>query len=407
MYHLYQYLSIIVLLDKNLNIYYNKLSKALLILDRLVYRNMLKSYNNALSNRLDIKFIKIHFLCFGLFSMKNYRPVIGITMGDPVGIGPEIIISAFSKQSIYSICRPIVIGDLNVLNIAKKLIKSDIKILSAKKINSGMYVYGNIDVINCSDLDPASIFWGNPIPESGRAMVCYVTTGIDMAMQGSINAVVTCPINKKAMEMAGSCYHGHTELFAATTKTDNYAMMLAGKRLKVVLVTIHVQLKDVPDLLSSEKIFKTITITNDSLVERFGIKNPKLAVAGLNPHAGENGMFGNEEDNIIKPAIDLAKNKGINVNGPFPPDTIFYKSVKGTYDAVICMYHDQGLIPFKLIHFKDGVNTTLGLPIIRTSVDHGTAYDIAGKGIADPSSLIAAINMAATQALSLRSKQTN
>ena len=196
--------------------------------------------------------------------------------------------------------------------------------------------------------------------------------------------------------MAGYTFPGHTELFASKTKCNDFVMMLAGKKLRVVLVTIHIPLKDVPSVLSIEKILKTIRITGKSLIKRFGFTNPRIAVAGLNPHAGEAGMFGNEEEKIIAPAIDIAKKEGFNVSGPHPPDTVFYHASKGHYHAVVCMYHDQGLIPFKMMHFTDGVNTTLGLPISRTSVDHGTAYDITGTGQADPGSLIEAIKLAAT-----------
>ncbi|NQT70368.1 MAG: 4-hydroxythreonine-4-phosphate dehydrogenase PdxA, partial [Desulfobacteraceae bacterium] len=190
-----------------------------------------------------------------------------------------------------------------------------------------------------------------------------------------------------------------TELLAERTGSKVFVMMLAGSRLRVVLVTIHIPLKSVPAVLSKERIIQTIRITGRALSDRFGCQDPRLAVAGLNPHAGEEGMFGDEEINIIAPAVQQARSEGFNVAGPSPPDTIFYRAVEGHYDAVVCMYHDQGLIPFKLIHFTDGVNTTLGLPIIRTSVDHGTAYDIAGTGRADPGSLVAAINMAAQQAV--------
>jgi 4-hydroxythreonine-4-phosphate dehydrogenase len=208
-----------------------------------------------------------------------------------------------------------------------------------------------------------------------------------------------------AMQLSGFQYSGHTELLAERTKSNEFAMMLAGDRLRVVLVTIHVPLRDVPVILSRQKIVKTIKLAWQALNERFGIKSPRIAVSGLNPHAGEGGMFGDEEKNIIAPAIHDAGNQGFYASGPFPPDTIFYHAANKRYDAVISMYHDQGLIPFKLIHFNNGVNTTLGLPIIRTSVDHGTAYDIAGTGIADPGSLIAAINMAAQQAVFARKRQ--
>ncbi|MEZ4568532.1 MAG: 4-hydroxythreonine-4-phosphate dehydrogenase PdxA, partial [Desulfobacterales bacterium] len=204
--------------------------------------------------------------------------------------------------------------------------------------------------------------------------------------------------NKTALKLAGSEYHGHTELLAVRSGASEYAMMMTGDRLCVVLVTIHIPFQEIARRLSIDRIMSIIEITDDSLKERFGIANPKIAVAGLNPHAGESGMFGDEEARIIGPAVEFSQKNGIDVSGPYPPDTVFYKALKGEFDAVVCMYHDQGLIPFKMIHFSDGVNTTLGLPIIRTSVDHGTAYDIAGKGIADPGSLIQAIRLAALQA---------
>ena len=326
--------------------------------------------------------------------MKKYRPIIGVTMGDPVGIGPEIILSALINPLIYELCRPLVIGDMERL----KVLKSNLKFNSVEKPKTGVYQCGCVDVVSTYKLDPGQILWAEPTALTGKAMISYITSAIDMALQGSIDAMVTCPINKQAMHMAGFFYNGHTELLAEKTKTAGFAMMLAGDKLRVVLVTIHIPLQDVPLVLSKEKILQTIVITGSSLRTRFGLVNPKIAVAGLNPHAGEGGMFGDEEERIILPAVNLAKSQGFDVVGPYPPDTIFYHAQKGLYDVVICMYHDQGLIPFKMVHFTDGVNTTLGLPIIRTSVDHGTAYDIAGKGIADPGSLTAAIKMAAEQA---------
>jgi len=330
--------------------------------------------------------------------MNNYRPVIGITMGDPVGIGPEIILKVLSFSSIYKTCKPLVIGDLGVLELAKKSTSSTLKIKDVKTPVSGTYKYGQVDVLCLSKLNRDKITWGKPTVQTGNAMIKYITTAIDMAISRSIGAIVTCPINKAAMRKAGSKFSGHTELLAEHTKTDSFAMMLAGKKLRVVLATIHIPLKNVSAELSKEQIVKTIQITWNALYYRFGFKKPRIAVAGLNPHAGEERMFGDEEERIISPAIDSARKKGFDVSGPFPPDTVFYHAAKGRYDAVVCMYHDQGLIPFKLLHFTDGVNTTLGLPIIRTSVDHGTAYDIAGTGKADPGSLVAAINMATEHA---------
>ena len=335
----------------------------------------------------------------------NDRPIIGITMGDPVGIGPEIILLSLINPSIYEVCRPLVIGDSRILGAAKKIIQSRLEIEAIKKPDDGTYRCGIVDVLNISELDPDKTTWGKPTVQTGGAMVRYITTAADLAIKQRIEAMVTCPINKMAMQLSGCHYSGHTELLAERSKSNEFAMMLAGERLRVVLVTIHVPLRDVPDILSRQKIVKTIKLTWQALNERFGIKAPRIAVSGLNPHAGEGGMFGDEEENIIAPAIQDAEAQGFYASGPFPPDTVFYHAAKRRYDAVVCMYHDQGLIPFKLIHFNTGVNTTLGLPIIRTSVDHGTAYDIAGAGIANPGSLIAAINMAARQAVFARKKQ--
>ncbi|MGD9106390.1 MAG: 4-hydroxythreonine-4-phosphate dehydrogenase PdxA [Desulfobacterales bacterium] len=337
--------------------------------------------------------------------ISNYRPIIGITMGDPVGIGPEIILLSLINPSIYKVCRPLVIGDSRILGATKKIIQSRLEIESIKSPDAGIYKCGTVDVLNISKLDPDKITWGRPTVQTGGAMVRYITAAADLAIKERIEAMVTCPINKMAMQLSGFHYSGHTELLAERTKSNEFAMMLAGDRLRVVLVTIHVPLRDVPVILSRQKIVKTIKLAWQALNERFGIKSPRIAVSGLNPHAGEGGMFGDEEKNIIAPAIHDAGNQGFYASGPFPPDTIFYHAANKRYDAVISMYHDQGLIPFKLIHFNNGVNTTLGLPIIRTSVDHGTAYDIAGTGIADPGSLIAAINMAAQQAVFARKRQ--
>ena len=330
--------------------------------------------------------------------MENNRPLIGITMGDPVGIGPEVILLALGNPSIHEICRPLVIGDMGVLLFAKQCTGSRLHLNPVNKPDNGGYRFGSIDVLNISNLDAEHLMFGLPTPNTGHAMVSYITTAIEMAVQKQIAAMVTCPINKSVLKMAGYPYNGHTELLAKQTQSDNIAMMLAGSRLRVVLVTIHEPLKRVAGLLSVEKITNTISIAHHGLINRFGIRDPLIAVAGLNPHAGEKGLFGKEEDQIIIPAIERSRQTGARIVGPFPPDTLFYYASKGAYDAVICMYHDQGLIPFKLIHFHDGVNTTLGLPIIRTSVDHGTAYDIAGTGKADPGSLIAAIKMAAQHA---------
>jgi len=327
-------------------------------------------------------------------------PIIGITMGDPVGIGPEILVKAFNDVHLHTICRPVVIGDSNIIIKARTLLglTHDINIITDPE--NGTYRFNTLDIMDISKLDMRSTSLSAATRVTGAAMQDYILKGIDLALSNRIAGLVTCPITKTALKLAGSQFHGHTEMLAHRTNTEDYAMMLAGNRLKVVLVTIHLPLSQVSEQLTINGILKKIKLTHTSLKERFNLTAPKIAVAGLNPHSGEVSMFGREEEDIITPAILLAKEDNISVEGPLPPDTVFYQAVNGKYDAVVCMYHDQGLIPFKLIHFKDGVNTTLGLPIIRTSVDHGTAYDIAWQGIADPSSLIEAIKTAAFQATS-------
>ncbi|ABW66443.1 4-hydroxythreonine-4-phosphate dehydrogenase PdxA [Desulfosudis oleivorans] len=331
----------------------------------------------------------------------NPRPLIGITMGDPVGIGPEIILTALAGTSVYEKCRPLVIGDPGVLGQAMAVAGYAPVIHMTDTPETGVYRPGTISMF--SPAPPLSpVTWGEPTPETGGAMEAWITTAVDMAMAGAISAMVTCPINKEALKMAGSAFAGHTEMLAMRTGTNRYAMMLAGNRLRVVLVTIHTALQNVPGLLSVDAIADTILLTVESLKQRFGMNAPRVAVAGLNPHAGEGGLFGDEEARLITPAIEAARRKTeAAITGPWPPDTVFVKAAAGDFDAVVCMYHDQGLIPFKLLHFEDGVNTTLGLPIIRTSVDHGTAYDIAGTGRADCRSLTAAIDMAIDQAACL------
>ena len=336
--------------------------------------------------------------------MKIHRPVVGITMGDPVGIGPEIVLKALNDEAVFHECRPLVFGDSGWLEYVSETLQSRLRLNPVDSPAEGVFEPGCVDVISVSDLSLGTSPWGKPTRQTGLAMVAYILRAVEAAGAGTVDAVVTSPINKKAMAMAGVDFPGHTELIAHRTGTPKVVMMLAGKTLRVVLVTIHVPIQKVPEMITPQRIHDTILLTDRSLKERFGIPRPRLAVAALNPHAGEGGMFGDEEREIITPALEKAGEAGIQVSGPHPPDTVFYQAAQGRFDAVICMYHDQGLIPFKLLHFEDGVNTTLGLPIIRTSVDHGTAYDIAGRGKADPGSLKAAVFMAAEQARNFKSQ---
>ncbi len=314
--------------------------------------------------------------------MTDTLPVIGITMGDPSGIGPEIICKALLGAEVTSICKPIVLGDRGIL--AREAARLQLPCA--------------LEIIEVSHLNPSEVLYGNPTIAGGKAMAAFIIEAVGMAKSGKIDAVVTAPINKMVLHDAGYNYPGHTEMLAELTGTKDVVMMLAGDSLRVVLATIHCSYADVPKLLTVGRILKTITITHESLKKVLSGKNPRLAVAGLNPHAGEGGLFGEEEKNLIAPAVEQACRLGIDAIGPLPADTIFYYAARGRYDAVVCMYHDQGLIPLKLLHFDTGVNVTLGLPIIRTSVDHGTAYDIAGQGIANPASMVSAIKMAVQMA---------
>ena len=307
------------------------------------------------------------------------KATIGITMGDPFGIGPEIILKALFCSEIQSICSFVIYGDAEILNEAKKLtgIKNELKIISV------------------TNLDKNDLSIGSPSAEGGRASILYIREAVKHALQGTIDAIVTAPISKESIHLAGSTYPGHTEMLKDLTGARNVAMLFEGGEFRVVLVTIHCALSEVPTLITQDRVFNAIELTHNSLVGLFNIRSPKIVVCGLNPHAGESGIFGNEETEHIIPAVRRATDLGIDVTGPLPADTIFYRARKGIWDAVISMYHDQGLIPFKMLSFDEGVNVTLGLPIIRTSPDHGTAFDIAWEGKANPSSMIAAIKVAA------------
>lgn len=317
---------------------------------------------------------------------------IAITMGCPVGIGPEIILKYFAASRREGGGRFVVLGDSGVLRATATHLDLEVEVASW---SPGTAVpAGVVPVLALSHLEPDRLRWGQPDRETGQAMARYIEEAVRLIRQGTLAGMVTCPIAKTALNRAGYHFPGHTEMLAHLTESPGFWMMMAGRRLKVVLVTIHEPLARVPTLLSRQRVVDCIRATADSLAGDFGIPLPRIAVAGLNPHAGEQGMFGDEEVRIIAPAVRECAAEG-TISGPWPPDTVFHRAVSGDCDAVVAMYHDQGLIPFKLLHFSDGVNVTLGLPIVRTSVDHGTAYDIAGKGVADPASLGEACRMAA------------
>lgn len=337
-------------------------------------------------------------------------PIIGITMGDPASIGPEISLKALNDKKIYERCRPIIIGDSSVMEKAKNYTGlTNLKINPIKNVADAKFEHGTIDVYDMELVNADELEVGKVSVMAGNAAFQYVKKVIELAQSGEIDATVTNALNKEAINVAGYHFSGHTEIYAHYTDTKKYTMMLAHENLRVVHVSTHVSLREACDRCKKDRVYDVIKIADDAC-KKLGIKNAKIGVAGLNPHCGENGLFGIEEKEEITPAIEQAKAEGINVEGPIPPDTIFSKARGGWYDIVVAMYHDQGHIPLKVIGFVynqtekkweavAGVNITLGLPIIRSSVDHGTAFDQAGKGIANELSLINAIDYGITLAL--------
>lgn len=348
--------------------------------------------------------------------MNNFKPLVGITMGDPAGIGPEIAAKALSRKEIYEECRPIVIGDAKVMQEACRIAKLNLKINPVKKVNQGKYIFGTIDVYDLENVDIEKLVYKKISKMAGKASLDYIYTVIDLAMAKKVDATVTGPIHKGAINLAGCPYAGHTEIFANHTGIKDYAMMLVEGKFRIVHVTTHIALRDVPSMIKKERVLKVIKLARDAMKD-LGIGNPKILVPGLNPHASDGGLFGDEEEKEIIPALKEAKKEGIDVEGPIPPDTAFVKLKSGQYDVALAMYHDQGHIPLKLLGFEwdaekgqwksiSGVNVTLGLPIIRTSVDHGVAFEKAGEGRASPDSLIQAIKLAVKLVLSKNKSAT-
>lgn len=325
-------------------------------------------------------------------------PVLGITMGDPAGIGPEVIVKALARDEIWQRCVPIVIGDPKVMEEARSLSPNAPPIRVVEDV-PGHHPREEIIVLPSTSEDLSGIRWGEMDPRCGRAQVDFIRRAVELAVARRIHAVVTGPIHKGGLRWARVPYPGHTEMLADWTGAREFAMMLAGEHLRVVPVTLHMGLAEAISALSVEGILRVVRLTHRSLKEWFGVHEPRLGVAGLNPHAGEGGLFGKEEVDIIGPSVERSREEGILAEGPFPPDAVFRMAVDGRFDAVVAMYHDQGLIPLKLLDRDNAVNITLGLPIIRTSVDHGTAYDLAGRGEASEGSMVAAICLAARLAM--------
>ena len=316
-------------------------------------------------------------------------------MGDPAGIGPEVIAKALSGTHLHNVCRSIVIGSFPVMERTIKALKLKLKVLRVHDHETMALRRGTVAVLDPLDTPLRTFKLGIAATETGAASVAFIKKAVELAQIGCIQGMVTAPINKEAINMAGCQHPGHTELLADLTHANESGMMIVGGPLRIMFVTTHVAIKDLSLLLTQAKIEKAIRLAQLALTTLFGIKRPRIGVAALNPHAGEHGLFGDEEARVILPAARAAQKQGILASDPLPADTLFGKAAKGSFDGVVALYHDQGLIPLKLVAFGTCVNLTVGLPIIRTSVDHGTAFDIVGKGVSDPGSLIEAVKLAA------------
>jgi 4-phospho-D-threonate 3-dehydrogenase / 4-phospho-D-erythronate 3-dehydrogenase len=332
------------------------------------------------------------------------KPIIGITMGDPASIGPEIAIKALLNERIHAICRPLLVGDASVFNDIVQRLKLPAVVHAIDKVQDATFKPGTVDVLDLKNVDLGQLQFGEISAMAGGASFEAVKKVIELALAGEVDATVTGPINKKSINEAGHHFAGHTEIYAHYTGTKKYAMLLVEENMRVIHVSTHVSLREACDLVKKDRIIQVIELLHNGILQ-LGGTNVKIGVAGLNPHAGDSGLFGTEDDGEIKPAVEEARKLGFDVDGPVPADTLFSKAATGTYGGVVAMYHDQGHIPFKLTGFKwnaekkqmdsvKGVNITMGLPIIRTSVDHGTAFEIAGKGIASPDAMVLAIEAA-------------
>jgi 4-hydroxythreonine-4-phosphate dehydrogenase len=321
------------------------------------------------------------------------KPIIAITMGDAAGVGPEVIVKALQLEEIYRLCRPLVIGEGYIMQKTIKMLKSPLKLSPVKTAGEAKGQFGVIDLLDLQNIDPKEVITGQICVACGRAAMEYIAKAAELALKGEVKAIVTAPINKEATIKAGYGDVGHLEFLARLTHATEYATMLATGPLRVVHLTTHHSLRQACDLVTRERILARLKLTHDSF-QRWGFERPIIGVAALNPHGGEGGLFGTEEIEQITPAVKEAQALGIDARGPFPADSIFTRALAGEFDAVLAMYHDQGHIPIKVYGFEKSVSVALGLPFIRTSVDHGTAFDIAGKGIADSQSLAEAIKTA-------------
>ena len=318
--------------------------------------------------------------------------IVAVTMGDPAGIGPEIVAKTFAEEDFQRANRAIIVGDAGILGRAINLLGLPLDINAIREVAEARFEPGVIDVISQSTL-PSDLPYGKLDARAGDAAFEYVRYATELALGGDAEAIATAPLNKEAMHLAGHKYPGHTEILADLTGTKDYAMMLVTDELRVIHVSTHVSLREAIERVRPGRELAVIRLGHTSM-QKLGIENPRVAVAGLNPHAGENGLFGTEDAEWIRPAVEEARAEGIDASGPHPPDTVMMRARRGVFDIVVVQYHDQGHIPVKLMGFDTGVNVTVGLPFFRTSVDHGTAFDIAGTGQADHASMRAAIDLA-------------
>ena len=324
-------------------------------------------------------------------------PIIAITMGDPAGVGPEIIVKALAGPEIYGLGRPVVIGDAARLRLAAEICQVDVAVEVVASPEEGAYRHG---VIDCIDLDcvPADLTFGELSPIAGHAAYLFIEQATRYAMEGRVGAICTAPLNKEALHAGGHNFPGHTEILATLTETPEVSMLLNAPDLRVIHVTTHLGLIDMVRTIEPGLVERTIKRGHDVLVKA-GIENPRIAVCGINPHAGEHGLFGyGEEEEKVAPGIEAARAQGIDARGPLPADTVFFRARRGDFDLVVAMYHDQGHCPVKVLGIESGVNITVGMPVVRTSVDHGTAFDIAGRGTVDEASMMEALRQAVTLA---------
>ncbi len=325
------------------------------------------------------------------------RPVVAITMGDAAGVGPEVIVKALAEQEVYDRCRPLVVGDAQRLRRAVEITGVDLEVSPVDGPEDGGYRRGTVDVLDL-DCIPDDLPFGELSEVAGEGAYRFIETAVELATSHRVGAICTAPLNKEALHKAGHVFPGHTELLAELTGTEEVSMMLNAPRLRVIHVTTHIGIIDMVARIEPGLVERTIRRGHDTLVKA-GIEKPRIAVCGINPHAGENGLFGyGEEEEKVAPGIAAARESGIDAQGPLPADTVFFRAGRGDFDLVVAMYHDQGHGPVKVLGIEAGVNVTVGLPVIRTSVDHGTAFDIAGTGEAEEASMVEALRQAANLA---------